>query len=106
MTNIFVSLVQRYKKFYKNGFFESMVAFVNVIGHYMMEKTFGYQILLKVLTYNVSVRNILHITAKVLIIRGRKNCLYIYNIQAVILSSLKHCLSVVDPNLLLYGSRS
>ena len=30
MTNIFVSLVQRYKKFYKNGFFESMVVFVTV----------------------------------------------------------------------------
>ena len=54
-------------------------------GHYFIEKTSSYHILLKVWTYIVSVRNILHITASVLIIIVRKNCLYIYDIQAVIL---------------------
>ena len=75
----------------------------------MMEKTFGYQILLKVLTYNVSVRNILHITASALIIRGRKNCLYIYNIQAVILStpSLQiHDIHTYIHDILFFGKKS
>ena len=74
------------KSFTRIGFVNQWQCLWPLNGHYFIEKTSSYHILLKVLTYIVSVRNILHITASALIIRGCKNCLNIYNIQAVILS--------------------